>query len=126
MFTEHRDVFRYCPYLYTLINLCSKNKKGINVHRLNSIGSEELQYLQILFSPMSDWKPAEEHVFISLQLFIYDPFSLAVSLSKCSFDCTSCSPGCSASCERVSVMVMLSCLKCGLFFSSRWAVKTLY
>lgn len=47
--------------------------------------------------------------------------SLAVSLSKCSFDCTSRRPGCSASCGRVSVMVMLSCLKCPRLFS--WKKK---
>lgn len=45
--------------------------------------------------------------------------SLAVSLSKCSFDCTSRRPGCSASCGRVSVMVMLSCLKCPRLFSGK-------
>lgn len=67
------------------------------------------------------WKGSSSHVcgsqmknklLFPLSCSVMIHFLLAVSLSKCSFDCTTHSPDCSTSCGRVSVMVMLSCLKC--------------
>lgn len=82
---------------------------------------------------MCIWKYISSHVCVwpgaswricFLKLFIYDPFlCVSVSLSKCCFDCTSRSPGCSASCGRLSVMVALSCLKCRLFFENGRGAK---
>lgn len=116
VFTELRHV--YCPYAYVHTNrLSSVCGRGITVNVLKRVRLVDLRCLQRLFLLcLTGGQPKNTFSSFTRSFQIHFP---QLWRSKCSFDCTSCS----ASCERVSVMVTLSCLKCGLFFLIQMSFK---